>query len=128
MPRLVLATALVVLALISGAVGSVRGGVAAQDATPDPAGGSVPRMVDIGGRSLLLDCQGEGSPTVILEAGRFPSAEWSAVLEETAQFTRVCRYDRANTGDSDPAPLPRTGEDAVADLHALLTAAAVPGP
>ncbi len=124
----VVGTAAVVLTLILGAVGGVLGGVAAQDATPDGAGESHSRMVDIGGRSLLHDCQGEGSPTVILEAGSFPSAEWSAVLAETSQFTRVCRYDRANTGGSGPAPLPRTGQEVTADLHALLTAANVPGP
>lgn len=121
-------TAVVVLTLILGAVAGVLGGVAAQDATPDAVGESLSRMVDIGGRSLLLDCQGEGSLTVVLEAGSFPSAEWSAVLAEAARFTRVCRYDRANTGGSDPAPLPRTGQDVAADLHALLTVGNVPGP
>jgi pimeloyl-ACP methyl ester carboxylesterase len=128
MVRRVMTTAAVVLALLLGAAGSVREPAAAQDATPDAAGGSHSQMVDIGGRSLLLECQGDGSPTVILEAGRFPSAEWSAVLAGASRFTRVCRYDRANTGDSDPAPLPRTGQDVATDLHALLTAANVPGP
>ena len=128
MGRRVMMTAAVLLTLVLGAVGSPRASVAAQDATPDAVSGSFPRMVDIGGRSLLLDCQGEGSPTVVLEAGRFPSTAWSAVLSGASQFTRVCRYDRANTGSSDPAPLPRTGQDIVADLHALLTAANVPGP
>ena len=124
----IVATAAVVLTVVLGAVGSLRGTGAAQDATPDAAGANLSQMVDIGGRSLLLDCQGEGSPTVILEAGGFPSAEWSAVLSDVSEFTRVCRYDRANTGDSDPATLPRTGQDVAADLHALLTAANVPGP
>jgi pimeloyl-ACP methyl ester carboxylesterase len=47
-----------------------------------------------------------------------------------AGTTRVCSYDRPGTGGgaSDPAEGPRTGEDAVADLHALLEAAEVPGP
>lgn len=121
----VVLTAAVVLTLILGASGGWRASVAARDATPAAASET---MVDIGGRSLLLACQGEGSPTVILEAGGFPSAEWSAVLSETSRFTRVCRYDRANTGASDAAPLPRTGQDVVADLHALLTAADIPGP
>src|SRR5688572_19831780 len=127
MVRRVTITAAILLTLIVGAAGSPRA-APAQDATPAAAGGSQAQMVDVSGRSLLLECQGEGSPTVILEAGRFPSTEWSAVLAETSQFTRVCRYDRANTGDSDPAPLPRTGQDVAADLHALLTAANVPGP
>ena len=53
-------------------------------------------------------------------------------------FTRVCVYDRPGTllnaedtagrSRSDPAPLPRTAQDVVADLHALLRAARVPGP
>ena len=125
MGRRILITATVVFTLLLGAAGSWWAPVAAQDATPDAASVTT---VDIGGRSLLLECLGEGSPTVILEAGRFPSAEWSAVIVEVAQFTRVCRYDRANTGSSDAAPLPRTGQDVAADLHALLTAANVPGP
>jgi pimeloyl-ACP methyl ester carboxylesterase len=62
-----------------------------------------------------------------------------------ARFTRVCAYDRPGTiGDvnpdlepdgplfypsrSDPVPQPRTTQDKVDDLHALLTAAAIPGP
>jgi pimeloyl-ACP methyl ester carboxylesterase len=121
----VVVTAIVVATLLLSAVGSGQGPAAAQDATPEAAGGT---LVDIGGRSLLLECHGDGSPTVILEAGQFPSAEWSPVLAGVSQFTRVCRYDRANTGGSDLSPLPRTGQDVVADLHALLTAADVPGP
>jgi hypothetical protein len=41
---------------------------------------------------------------------------------------RVCIYDRANVGLSDPVPGPRTGNDAVRDLHRLLSAAHVRGP
>src|SRR3712207_8916981 len=53
-----------------------------------------------------------------------------SVESAVAGFTRVCSYDRANTlaGASDPAPTPRTGLDAVADLHALLETANVPSP
>jgi pimeloyl-ACP methyl ester carboxylesterase len=111
--------------------------VAAQDATPESSpisarSGTFDESVDIGGRSLHLRCQGEGSPTVILEAGGFgtPSEVWGAVMPQVAEVTRVCRYDRANnqTGRSDPAPTPRTAADIVADLHALLQAADVPGP
>ena len=55
---------------------------------------------------------------------------WSGVIPALAAFTRVVSYDRPNTiaGASDPAPMPRTAADVVADLHALLDAAAVPGP
>ena len=41
---------------------------------------------------------------------------------------RVCVYDRANIGRSDPATGPLSAADAVADLHILLDVAEVPGP
>jgi beta-lactamase class A/pimeloyl-ACP methyl ester carboxylesterase len=84
-----------------------------------------------GGRKLFLTCAGTGSPTVVLEGGAGGgAAAWTAVQPAVAGFTRVCAYDRANLpgGASDPAPKPRTANDVVADLHALLTVARVPGP
>ena len=96
-------------------------------ATPGPYTGSF----DIGGRRLFLTCAGEGSPTVVLEAGAGGgAAAWTTVQPALARVTRVCSYDRANVpgGASDPVPKPRSGADVVADLHALLTAAGVPGP
>jgi pimeloyl-ACP methyl ester carboxylesterase len=104
--------------------------VMAQDATPTEAK-SFARKFDIGGSSLFLNCQGQGSPTVILDhAGDYGgSGDYTRVLGRIAEFTRVCVYDRANTlGGSDAAPTPRTGADVVADLHTLLEAAEVPGP
>jgi pimeloyl-ACP methyl ester carboxylesterase len=67
---------------------------------------------------------------VLLEAGIGQGAEqWSAVQPEVAARTRVCSYDRAGQGESDPAPPGvRTSADVVADLEALLTAAGVTGP
>jgi pimeloyl-ACP methyl ester carboxylesterase len=60
------------------------------------------------------------------------------VLAGVAAFTRVCAYDRPGTvaslndnvrpSRSDPIPMPRNAPDVVADLHALLSAAGVPGP
>jgi pimeloyl-ACP methyl ester carboxylesterase len=119
-------------------------------ATSSPVGasGAFADLVDIGGgRRLWLECRGQGSPTVILEAGAGNDADtWDtiglapdsaqiAVLPGVAAFTRVCAYDRPGTildrehhSRSDPVPMPRTAGDIVADLHALLTAAAVPGP
>src|ERR671925_475647 len=67
-----------------------------------------------------------------------PDVPPPAVLPGVSGFTRVCAYDRPGTiGDSDdpaersrsdPVPQPRAAEDTVADLHALLQAARVPGP
>jgi pimeloyl-ACP methyl ester carboxylesterase len=83
---------------------------------------------DIGGRELFLHCTGSGSPTVVFQGGL--TTDWVWVQSQIAEFTRACSYDPANGlwGRSDPASTPRTGEDVVADLHALLAVAKVPGP
>lgn len=87
------------------------------------------QLVDIGGRRINLDCTGTGAPTVILMAG---ISSWSPVWYKTqpviAQKTRVCAFDRASYGFSDPAPRPQILSDTVNDLHAALTAARIPGP
>jgi pimeloyl-ACP methyl ester carboxylesterase len=88
-----------------------------------------PQMVDIGRRRLALTDAGTGEPAVILEAGLTAAAvTWYKVIPGVAAFTRVCAYDRANLGRSDPAPKPRTAADAADDLAALLRAADVPAP
>ena len=83
---------------------------------------------DIGGRQLFLRCTGHGSPTVVLEGGL--TTDWYELQNQLSGFTRVCSYDRPGGpgSRSDPAPIPRTARDFVADLHALLAAARVPGP
>jgi pimeloyl-ACP methyl ester carboxylesterase len=109
-------------------------------------------LIDIGGggRRIYLECRDTGSPTVVLEAGYRSSARfWSEdlrkagaprmmVLAGVSGFTRVCAYDRPGTvaplkdnvrpSRSEPVPQPRTASDAVADFHALLLSAGVPGP
>jgi pimeloyl-ACP methyl ester carboxylesterase len=86
-------------------------------------------LVDIGGYELHLHCEGQGSPTVILEAGAGGfSSHWVYVQDEVTQFTRVCAYDRAGLGWSEASPRPRTADVVVEELHALLTAAGVAEP
>ena len=129
--------------------------VPAPAAPPARAGGggvSAAQRVDFagrveipGGRELYLECRGRGRPTVILVSGYPNGADvWSLldpgvrrppVLAGVAWSTRVCAYDRPNTllqpdrpGRSDPVPQPRTARDTVAELHALLRAAELPGP
>jgi pimeloyl-ACP methyl ester carboxylesterase len=81
------------------------------------------RRVDIGGRSLYLDCRGRGRPTIVLEAGSgADSSSWSSVQDELALTTRTCAYDRAGRGRSDPAPR-QTLREAVHDLRTLLAVA-----
>ncbi len=88
------------------------------------------QMVDVGGYRLHINCVGTGSPTVVIEAGQGDwSASWSnAVQPEAARTTRVCTYDRAGYGWSEPGPLPRTAEHIAHELHTLLHTAGVPGP
>jgi pimeloyl-ACP methyl ester carboxylesterase len=47
---------------------------------------------------------------------------------EIAQFTRVCSYDRAGVGWSEPGPIPGDAQHAVDELHSLLANSGEPGP
>lgn len=122
------------------------GGSGTADAEPSA------RLVSIGdGRQMVLACRGEGSPTVVLISGaRGASDDWTHVVDagsgvpepshravwpQVARVTRVCAYDRPGTTTFTGAPTrstpvlqPTSAQDGVADLHALLSAAEVPGP
>src|SRR5438874_10664803 len=66
-------------------------------------------LIDVGGHRLHLHCVGEGTPTVVLEAGlSHGMLEWGHVQAGVGEFTRACAYDRAGHGRSDPGPSPRT--------------------
>jgi len=83
------------------------------------------------GRKDALVCWGQGQPTVLLETGGTNIEEWtgSNFVSELAPITRVCTYDRAGTGQSDPAPnKKRTADDVVREADALLKAAGLDGP
>ena len=91
-------------------------------------------QADIGGYSLDYQCLGSGSPTIVLEAG-YDSAgtsSFSGVWQRLAQVSRVCTYDRAGTGTSDPRPSAAahdlTSEDEAQELHTLLDAANIAPP
>ena len=87
------------------------------------------QRVDVGGYQLHIDCQGNGSPTVVMEAGLTePSLMWALVQPQVSTSTRVCVYDRAGLGWSDTSPKPRTAEVMVEELHTLLQNANVAGP
>jgi len=98
-----------------------------------PASGTVDGLVDVGdGRSIYAKCAGQGSPTVVLIAGKGNGAQdwqdvlvpgdpahdtpgddipWGmgtlepsddAVFPSTARFTRVCTYDRPDVRTEGP--------------------------
>jgi pimeloyl-ACP methyl ester carboxylesterase len=87
------------------------------------------QLYTVNSHQLHLVCMGEGSPTVILEAGggHF-SATWARVQPMIAQSTQVCAYDRAGYGWSEPGPEPRDAERITAELHALLELAGIDPP
>jgi pimeloyl-ACP methyl ester carboxylesterase len=115
---------LIVLAGLSGA--TYQSLATRQDlaATPPPG-----HLVDIGGYRLHLWCTGDGAPAVILDAGLGgTSADWGFVQPDVARFTRVCSYDRAGMGYSDPGPSPRTARRIAGELAELLGRSGIGGP
>lgn len=92
------------------------------------------QLVDVGGYRLHLYCIGTGSPTVVLEAGSGGKGviAWSLVQKQMSAKTktRVCSYDRAGLGwsDPDPADKPRLSLQVAETLHTLLHNAGIDGP
>ncbi|MBX9616693.1 MAG: alpha/beta hydrolase [Caulobacteraceae bacterium] len=133
---------LAVSLLASGLAGPVTARSAANENPPEqsPAGpGGYVRPAAPGqlfevaaDRRLHLFCKGENvGPAVIFEAGlsQFTANSTLAAAQNAiAGFARVCTYDRAGMGWSDPAPEGWTYPDRTRDLHALLQTAEVEGP
>ena len=87
------------------------------------------RYYDAGGRRLLLHRSGDGSPAVVfLPGGGTVGLDYLNVQQRAAQLTRGVVYDRAGTGWSDRADLPRTSAEVTGELRDLLRVADVPGP
>ena len=87
------------------------------------------QLVDVGGHRLHLHCTGTGSPTVVLEPGAgMSSSTMGWIQPAVARDTRVCVYDRAGRGWSDPADTTQDATQIATDLHTLLQRANVPGP
>jgi len=131
--RAVLVRGIALAVLLVGCRGSGDG--AATTTSPahaSPALGA--GRVDVGGYELSYACRGEGSPTVLLEAGlgaAGTSAWFSFMGLLDGLDARVCTYDRAGTGVSDARP-----EDAgtptaalqAEELHTLLQGAGIDPP
>jgi len=87
------------------------------------------RLVDIGSHRLHLLESGQGSPTILLEAGLMSTVlSWSRLQSELAKSFHVVSYDRAGLGWSDPGPMPRTADRIVDELHTLLKRAGITPP
>src|SRR5829696_7254243 len=117
---IVVLLALAVLGAIYQAIATER----AERAYPPPG-----EMVEVGGYSLHINCVGQGSPTVVLDAGSGGfSAQWVLVQQEVSGITRVCAYDRAGMGWSEMGPDPRDAKQITGELHTLLSKAGIEGP
>lgn len=157
-PRPIMVAFVVALALAlvcTLAPGLAPRSVGAEEATPADAASAAASedfggLVDIGGRSLYLECRGTGGPTVVLltgyrASGRYwtddllhPDAPRRMVMPGVAETTRVCNYDRPGTystindedfiSRSDAIAQPRTAPEVVEELHTLLQVAEIPGP
>ena len=118
---------LVVVLLALAVAGAIYQAIAtelAERAYPPPG-----EMVDVGGYSLHINCVGQGSPTVVLDAGSGGfSAQWVRVQREVSGTTRVCAYDRAGMGWSEMGPEPRDAKQITGELHTLLSKAGIEGP
>jgi pimeloyl-ACP methyl ester carboxylesterase len=118
---------LLLLLLVVAAGGSLYENISeARDRRFNPMPG---QLVNVNGRKMHIDCIGTGSPTVILDSGLGDGfLSWSKVQPEIASFTRVCSYDRAGVGYSDPSSEARTSKVIAQELHALLQAAGIGPP
>jgi hypothetical protein len=87
--------------------------------------------VDVGGYQLYVQCMGQGTPTVLFEAGLGEDVStWDHVQPEVSQFTQTCAYDRANIGQSDQRPpsIKISAQQIAKELHLLLLNGHIPGP
>ena len=112
------------------ALASVGGGYQTVREATHPRAYAMPgQLIDIGGHHLHLNCAGSGSPTVVLEPGAGGvSSDLGWIAPVVARETRVCVYDRAGRGWSEPADTPQDATQIATDLHTLLQRGQVPGP
>ena len=96
-------------------------------ATNPPLG----NLYQVNGHKMQIYCMGSGSPTVVLEAGLGVVTDvltWGDFQPKLDPTTRVCSYDRAGLGWSEPQPGSGDADHIAANLHQLLAEANVAGP
>lgn len=97
-----------------------------RDAAQYPAPG---RLIDIASARLHLRCLGQGTPTVVMITGSgAPSVVSYELQDRLSTQTRVCSYDRAGLGWSDPSQTEKSLGAMSEDLMDLLDIAGETGP
>lgn len=95
----------------------------------DSQASAVDGMIQTGRGRFYARVVGQGQPVILLEAGAGDDhTTWDGIQPAVAAFTRVCSYDRAGLGRSPAALRPRTIQQMVADLQALLDATQLSPP
>lgn len=81
------------------------------------------------GRQLALYAGGPGgTPVVFLPGAGQVGLDYLNIQRRVAERTTAVLYDRAGTGWSSPAPLPRSAAEVARELHDLLHTAHIRGP
>jgi pimeloyl-ACP methyl ester carboxylesterase len=112
------------------ALASIGGGYQTLGEAADAKAYPMPgQLIDVDGHRLHLSCTGSGTPTVVLEPGAGEmSSNLGWIAPAVARNARVCVYDRAGRGWSEPADTAQDGAQIATDLHTLLQRGHVPGP
>jgi pimeloyl-ACP methyl ester carboxylesterase len=84
---------------------------------------------NVRGQRLLVHRSGRGNPTVVfLPGGGAAGLDYLNVQQRAAELTTSVLYDRAGTGWSDHAQLPRSSAEVTDELRELLRVVGVPSP
>lgn len=125
-PKKVMLVLVMAVVLLLGVGTLTQSHLERKDAAKYPAPGV---LIDVNGTRLHLRCIGEGSPTVVMIAGAgAPSVVSYELQDRIALQTRVCSYDRAGLGWSEPANHEQSVPVVTRDLHDLLDQAGEKGP
>jgi len=88
------------------------------------------RVTQVGGRSVEIELQGQGSPSVVFESGLGDDlSPWNEVASSIAKRTTCLSYSRAGYGQSATSKSPRRDQQTIAaELDELLESLKVPPP
>jgi pimeloyl-ACP methyl ester carboxylesterase len=112
---------LLIVTIVAGRIYQVTSESADLARFPPPG-----QLVDVDGHLMHIHCQGQGSPTVVIEQGlQGVSSSWEDITRQIAHVTRVCAYDRVGLGYSEPIDHPTRATEVAELLHKLLRGAGV---
>jgi pimeloyl-ACP methyl ester carboxylesterase len=89
---------------------------------------SIDRTIVASGGELAVWCDGGPGPAVVFLSAIGGDDTLRPIAESVADRTDACFYFRPGDGETEPPAAPRTAAKDAADLHELLTAAAIPRP